>query len=456
MRRTAAAAAMTAALVLVGLALPTAANADTVIDTWSLTGLAGSVAVSPDGTRVYVALNDSGVSGDRIVVLDANDGSEITSYSGPSWSTYAFGIALSADGSRLYAVSEETDQLFAFDTTTGAIVDTIATGNTPRDVELGSDGRLYVANQGSGGELQVFTVSPLTLVDSIPIQAYEPFALVLSPDASTAYVSHFSGGVAVVDIASSTVTATVPTGSSGRGIAITADGSHVAVATFSSDQLVVIDTSTLTTEVIAMASAYAPAYTADGSTLYAARFTGSVVEIVDTSNLSVIESVTGISGSPRQIAIARAGDRIYVTSGTGGVTVIDSSVAPTFATAAGALAAATVGIPYSASVYATGIASPSYSVTAGALPAGIVLDSATGALSGTPTSAGSVAFQITATNGSGSDVRAFTIAVASAPGLELADTGAAVLPMTLVGCGLLVAGAALFLRSRRVAAPTRG
>lgn len=453
MRRTATA-AITAALVIVGLALPTSATAATIVDTWPVAGFAGSVAISPDGARIYVATNDD--NNDRILVLDASDGSAITSYSGPSWSSYAFGIALSADGSRLYAVSENTDQLFVFDTTTGATVETIATGDIPRDVKVGSDGRLYVAHQGNGGELQVFTASPLALVDSIPIQAYEPFALVLSPDASTAYVSRDGGGVAVVDIASSTVTATVPTGSSGRGIAIAPDGSHVAVATYGNDQLVVIDTASLATEAIAMTSAYAPVYSSDGSILYAARFSDSAVDVVDASDLSVIESVTGVAGNPRQVALVRAGDLMYVTSGVGGVTVIDTSVAPLFTTAAGALPAATVGVPYSATVSATGIATPSYSVTAGALPSGISLDSATGLLSGKPTSVGSATFEVTAVNGAGSDARTFTISVASAPALELADTGAAALPTALMAGGMLVLGAALVLRSRRAAASVRG
>lgn len=58
--------------------------------------------------------------------------------------------------------------------------------------------------------------------------------------------------------------------------------------------------------------------------------------------------------------------------------------------------------PYGDSVAASGGTAPySYAVTTGALPTGLILDSATGAVTGTPTVTGSVSFTITATDGAG-------------------------------------------------------
>lgn len=59
-----------------------------------------------------------------------------------------------------------------------------------------------------------------------------------------------------------------------------------------------------------------------------------------------------------------------------------------------------VGTSYSDSVAATN--SPSYSITSGTLPAGISINSVTGAITGTPTTAGSYSFVISATNSFGS------------------------------------------------------
>ncbi|MGH8079223.1 MAG: putative Ig domain-containing protein [Lysobacter sp.] len=76
--------------------------------------------------------------------------------------------------------------------------------------------------------------------------------------------------------------------------------------------------------------------------------------------------------------------------------------APTITLPATTLANATQGQAYGASLNpATGGTLPyTYAVTAGALPAGIVLNNSTGALSGTPTASGTFNFAVTATDGS--------------------------------------------------------
>ncbi|MDR3508443.1 MAG: putative Ig domain-containing protein [Caulobacteraceae bacterium] len=84
--------------------------------------------------------------------------------------------------------------------------------------------------------------------------------------------------------------------------------------------------------------------------------------------------------------------------------------APTIAIAPASLPAAAVGSSYSQTVSASGGTSPySYAVTAGALPAGLSLASG-GALSGTPTAAGSFNFTVTATDSSTGTGAPFTAA----------------------------------------------
>ncbi len=67
-----------------------------------------------------------------------------------------------------------------------------------------------------------------------------------------------------------------------------------------------------------------------------------------------------------------------------------------------ALAGATFGTPYTAAIIPAkgGTAPYSYSVTAGALPGGLTLTPATGAINGTPTTAGTFNFSLTATDSS--------------------------------------------------------
>ena len=76
----------------------------------------------------------------------------------------------------------------------------------------------------------------------------------------------------------------------------------------------------------------------------------------------------------------------------------------------------TVGIEYTYPVTATGIPAPTYTVTNGELPAGLVLDEVTGIISGTPTTEGPTTVTITASNDEAPDVSTtITFEFAAAP-----------------------------------------
>jgi hypothetical protein len=115
---------------------------------------------------------------------------------------------------------------------------------------------------------------------------------------------------------------------------------------------------------------------------------------------------------------------IQVSDGTATATrVINVTVtAPTVTVNALTLNAMTVGTAFSTQSFsgAGGYGAYTYSVSAGALPTGLALNTSTGALTGTPTSAGAYSFTIQATDsstGSGpySGTRAFSGTVAAAP-----------------------------------------
>lgn len=98
----------------------------------------------------------------------------------------------------------------------------------------------------------------------------------------------------------------------------------------------------------------------------------------------------------------------------------------TLSPAAGALPAAVGGVPYIQTFSASGGVAPyTYAVVAGVLPAGLMLNSSTGVLSGNPTATGMASFSIQATDStSGSAatvVQAYTLAV-SAPSISIGPT----------------------------------
>jgi large repetitive protein len=89
---------------------------------------------------------------------------------------------------------------------------------------------------------------------------------------------------------------------------------------------------------------------------------------------------------------------------------------PTLTLSSSPLPAATAETAYSRTLTASGGTAPyTYAVTSGALPAGMSLNPTTGALSGTPTAAGSFNFTVTVTDHSGSEVMAAYSLTVSAP-----------------------------------------
>ena len=135
------------------------------------------------------------------------------------------------------------------------------------------------------------------------------------------------------------------------------------------------------------------------------------------------------SGTPTQSGTFNLS--VTVTDSTGGTaatvtqayTLTIAAPTLTLTPAAGALPGGTAGVAYSQTFTAGGgIAPYSYAISAGALPAGLSLNTTTGALSGTPTVAGNFGFSVTATDSTtgtaGTVTQAYTL-VLSAPTITI-------------------------------------
>ena len=167
----------------------------------------------------------------------------------------------------------------------------------------------------------------------------------------------------------------------------------------------------------------------------------------------VLNSSTGVvSGTPTSVGSVTFTLTATNSAGTDSkaytVAVAAAAVAPSITT--DTLPAATVGTAYSATVTATGTGPVTFTVSAGALPGGLVLGSSTGVVSGTPTSAGSATFTLTATNSAGADSKDYTVAVAAitktaAAAPVLAFTGFDVLLWGVGGVLALLVGAVLLV-----------
>ena len=200
----------------------------------------------------------------------------------------------------------------------------VSVGQDPTGVAVSGD-RVFVVNQLD---------KTLSVIDgtagntTIPLGA-TPSAVVVSPDASRAYVTLLgsTGNVAVVDTSSGQIVKNITVGANPAALAMTADGRRVYVTNGGSNTLSVIDTNpasaTYNTEISRITVGAQPsgiAVTPDGRWLYVTMPASDSVAVVDTVTNAV--TTIGVGDSPRGVAVTPDGKQAYVVNYDGTVSVV--------------------------------------------------------------------------------------------------------------------------------------
>ncbi len=240
------------------------------------------------------------------------------------------GVAVSPDGSRVY-VAPVYGPVSVLDTATNTIIATVPVNN-PQAVAVSPDGlRAYVAdslwNWGSVGTVAVIDTATNTVSTTISLNYFDLIGLTglaVSPDGSRVYVTGFgsgsSGVVFVLDTATNTVSATVTLNGSGNGLAVSPDGSRVYVSCtnfYNSSFVSVISTATntITSTISVPGGPWGLAVTPDGSRVYVAHANGSteasIVSVIDTATNTVTATVP-VGAWPTGLAVTPDGTIVYV------------------------------------------------------------------------------------------------------------------------------------------------
>ena len=132
--------------------------------------------------------------------------------------------------------------------------------------------------------------------------------------------------------------------------------------------------------------------------------TGTAIDNTGLLTVSSAETATSLNVTATSVFDPAKSDTAIVT-------VIPVSMTPVITTAS--LSSGTVNRAYSQTLAATGDMPITWSLSSGSLPVGLSLDSATGAIAGTPTAIGTSNFTVTATNNIGSDSKDLSIVVVS-------------------------------------------
>jgi YVTN family beta-propeller protein len=156
--------------------------------------------------------------------------------------------------------------------------------------------------------------------------AVNPDGIAISPDGTRAYVTSFNPDnsvVVVIDMASRSIIATIPTITYPQGAALTPDGSQLWVTSPLGNSVDVIDTQTNTRVTgRGIAQSTDVAFNAQGTRAYVTSAPNSVV-VVDTATFQVLKTYT-VGIGPTDIAMGYA-DRFLVVNngGDGSISVID-------------------------------------------------------------------------------------------------------------------------------------
>jgi YVTN family beta-propeller protein len=160
------------------------------------------VAVAPNG-EAYVALQ----GGNLVAAINPALGIDaLIPVAGPD------GVAVSPDGSKVYITG--TNGVWVIDTTTNTVSATISVGYNPAGVAVSPDGtKLYITDAGfnpPGNIASVIDTRTNTVIATIPV-GIGPIGVSVTPDGSKVLTANNASiNVSVIDATTNAVVATIP------------------------------------------------------------------------------------------------------------------------------------------------------------------------------------------------------------------------------------------------------
>ncbi len=307
----------------------------------ALIGLCGTSQLAYAQGYAYTANFGS----DSVSVIDTSNNTVVATVGVGS---QPYGIAVTPDGTRAYVANCGGD-VWVINTSSNTVAAKVVVGGCPYGVAITPDGTRAYVTRDNGSSVWAIDTASNTVLAKVDVVA-TPGGLAISPDGTRVYVASVGtltvpAAVSVIDTASNTVAATFDVGGLPLAMAFTPDGTRAYVATsvpsisVGDSEVSVIDTAnnTVLTQVPVLGIGVSPfsvAITPDGTRAYVVTFgadgTGPVA-VIDTSSNTVVDMV-GVGTGPSGVAISPDGTRAYVTiatnvtgNGPGAVSVIDTS-----------------------------------------------------------------------------------------------------------------------------------
>lgn len=264
---------------------------DTAQTSWD--GCASDVVVSPDGCHLYAADNQvtDGSANGAVFVIDIACATTVAAV--PVNDVAA--LAISPDGSRLYAVSCNRRTCYQYpagwltiiDTASHAVAETIAVGACPDTVTASPDGGyLYITHYDT---CSVSAVNLTTGRATAVVLRDAPLAVVFTPDSTHAYVRN-ENSLTVIDTTTNEAD-DIDIGDLPRGLQLSPDGKRCYVANFGDGTLSVVDTITNSVATVGVRGhPEAVVVSPDGERIYIGDYWSGAVAVVSVPTVRDLHS----------------------------------------------------------------------------------------------------------------------------------------------------------------------
>lgn len=187
-------------------------NTVSVIDTASNTVIAtitvgfspSGLAVNPAGTRLYVANTPAST----LSVIDTSSNSVITTVP-LSGSNAASGVVVNPSGTRVYVAGPDAQLIHVLDAASNTVKAEVSVPGKATGIALTPDGtRLYAALSFNADTVAVIDTANNSVVTTVPVSG-DALSVAVTPDGTRAYVTMNPNNASVIDTATNAVVDTV-------------------------------------------------------------------------------------------------------------------------------------------------------------------------------------------------------------------------------------------------------
>ncbi len=268
---------------------------------------------SPDHTLLYVALSGSPIGGpdvdefrlpppdqaaDGIAIIDLASNKVVRTLRGISDPEQ---LAISPDGTRIYVSSEDSGKLIILDTQ-GNILSALSVGGEPEGVAVSPDGKIVLATSEEDGSVAVVKTSKPEVVNRIKV-AERPRNALFLPNGRAAVPGEFDSSVALIDYNRGQLLRKIKLASEDRPMGIALAGSSILVTTGRGGRLVKINPADSAKDKPVQSVAlvgerpWGLAISPDGKTAITANGPGNDITMVDVATMRILAKISS-SGGP--------------------------------------------------------------------------------------------------------------------------------------------------------------